>query len=116
MWEKCELRCNAVASRTVHSSSEPAAGGARELRCWVWKTWGVVIIGEAGRDQDSPSKNHIFAYIYTPKYMPTVAASQRQRPGGEMLGLELLGLCVNNSETGDLKMAMKKSSKKGNAI
>ena len=30
----------------------------------------------------------------------TAAASQRQRPGGETLGLEQLGRCVNISETG----------------
>ena len=91
MWEKCELRCNAVASRTVHSSSEPAAApGRRDVGFGT--AWGVVlIIVRLGETRVHPQKM-VYLPISIPQiYAFTVAASQRQCPGAEMLGLEQLG-------------------------
>ena len=60
----------------------------------------------------------MYAYIYTQKNMPIVAASQRQRPGGEMLGLERewdgVVIIVKLGKTSvNRKMFMKKSFEQG---
>ena len=55
------------------------------------------------REQPGGSEEKSVNYVamqLQPGPFTAAAASQRQRPGGETLGLEQLGRCVNISEAG----------------
>ena len=59
----------------------------------------VANIREQPGGSEEKSVNYVAMQLQAGPF--TAAASQRQRPGGETLGLEQLGRCVNISEAGE---------------